>query len=181
MKHLASYLYCSLTVVKLMSFFSSNPYIKHYHSIVEAKNPAWEKTVSYTMARFHLPALQQPSTIDTTIDFSINGLSTENCLRSQRTPKPYKIKVNNCKLIYLVIRIELTRFILMLRFSKFLRNSIINFRIFLFLGTYFLRVTVSLLLLLLLLLEKVGNARLGESDQHPISPKTPTPQHQPIE
>ena len=138
-----------------------------------------KKTVSYTMARFHLPGLQQPRTIDINIDFSINGLSTENCLRSQRTPKPYKIKVNNYKLIYLVIRIELTRVILILRFSKFLRNSIINFRIFLFLGTYFLRVTVSLLLLLLL--EKVGNARLGESDQHPISPKTPTPQHQPIE
>ena len=39
----------------------------------------------------------------------------------------------------------------------------------------------SLLLLLLLLLKEVGNARLGESDQHPITPKTPTPQHQPIE
>ena len=39
----------------------------------------------------------------TFIDFSINGLSTENCLRSQRTPKPHKIKVNNCKLIDLVI------------------------------------------------------------------------------
>ena len=36
-------------------------------------------------------------------------------------------------------------------------------------------------LLLLLLLKEVGNARLGESDWHPISPKTPTPQHQPIE
>ena len=33
--------------------------------------------------------------------------------------------------------------------------------------------------LLLLLLKDIGNARLGESDQHPISPKTPTPQHQP--
>ena len=29
--------------------------------------------------------------------------------------------------------------------------------------------------LLLLLLKTVGNARLGESDQHAISPKTPTP------
>ena len=28
------------------------------------------------------------------IDFSINGLSTENHLRSQRTPKPFKIRVN---------------------------------------------------------------------------------------
>ena len=30
-------------------------------------------------------------------------------------------------------------------------------------------------LLLLLLLKKVGNARLGERDQRPISPKTPAP------
>ena len=29
------------------------------------------------------------------IDLSINGLSTENLLRSQRTPKSRKIKVNN--------------------------------------------------------------------------------------
>ena len=37
------------------------------------------------------------------------------------------------------------------------------------------------LLLLLLLLKKVSNARLGESDIHPISPKTPAPQYQPID
>ena len=36
-------------------------------------------------------------------------------------------------------------------------------------------------LLLLLLLKKVGSARLGESDVHPISPKTPAPQYQPID
>ena len=44
------------------------------------------------------------------------------------------------------------------------------------------RGTVSVLTapaLLLLLLKEIVNARLGESDQHPISPKTPTPQHQP--
>ena len=29
--------------------------------------------------------------------------------------------------------------------------------------------------------EKVGNARPGESDGHPISPKTPTPQYKSIE
>ena len=74
------------------------------------------------------------------IDFSINGQSTQNRLRSQRTPTPYKIKVNNSKFIYLVIRIELSRSILMLRFSHFLRNSIIYFRMF-----SYLRVTVSLL------------------------------------
>ena len=37
------------------------------------------------------------------------------------------------------------------------------------------------LLLLLLLLQKIGNARPGEGDCHPISPKTPAPQYQPIE
>ena len=36
-------------------------------------------------------------------------------------------------------------------------------------------------LLLLLLLKKIGNARLGEGDCHPISPKTPAPHYQPIE
>ena len=35
--------------------------------------------------------------------------------------------------------------------------------------------------LLLLLLKKVSSARLGESDIHPISPKTPAPQYQPID
>ena len=41
--------------------------------------------------------------------------------------------------------------------------------------------TLLLLLLLLLLLKKVGSARLRESDVHPISPKTPAPQYQPID
>ena len=50
-----------------------------------------------------------------------------------------------CKLIDLVIRIELTRTILMPRFSNFLRNFIIHFRMILYLETCFLRVTVSLL------------------------------------
>ena len=36
-------------------------------------------------------------------------------------------------------------------------------------------------ILLLLLLKKVSRARLGESDIHPISPKTPAPQYQPID
>ena len=40
---------------------------------------------------------------------------------------------------------------------------------------------IILLLLLLLLLKKVSSARLGESDIHPISPKTPAPQYQPID
>ena len=38
-----------------------------------------------------------------------------------------------------------------------------------------------ILLLLLLLLKKIGNARPGEGDCHPISPKTPAPHYQPIE
>ena len=38
-----------------------------------------------------------------------------------------------------------------------------------------------IILLLLLLLKKVGSARLRESGIHPISPKTPDPQYQPID
>ena len=34
---------------------------------------------------------------------------------------------------------------------------------------------------LTLLLKEAGSARLGESDRHPISPKTPAPQCQPID
>ena len=37
------------------------------------------------------------------------------------------------------------------------------------------------LLLLLLFFKNVGSARLRESDIHPISPKTTTPQYQPID
>ena len=36
-------------------------------------------------------------------------------------------------------------------------------------------------LLLLLLFKKIGNARPGEGDCQPISPKTPAPHYQPIE
>ena len=39
----------------------------------------------------------------------------------------------------------------------------------------------TLLLLLLLSFKKVGSARLRESDIHPISPKTPALQYQPID
>ena len=79
------------------------------------------------------------------IDFSINGLRTENWLRSQLTPTPNKINVINRKLIDSLIRMELTREISMPRFSNFLRNSIIHFRMFLYFETCFLRVVVSLL------------------------------------
>ena len=37
------------------------------------------------------------------------------------------------------------------------------------------------IIILLLLLIEVGSARLRESDIHPISPKTPAPQYQPID
>ena len=59
--------------------------------------------------------------------FNHNELSTENRLRSQRISTPYKIKANNCILIDLVIRIELTRAILMQWYSIFLKNSTIHF------------------------------------------------------
>ena len=62
-------------------------------------------------------------------------------------PTPYKIKVNNSKLMDSVTKIELTRSILMPHFSNFLRNSIIHFRMFLYLETCFLRLAVSLLCL----------------------------------
>ena len=48
-------------------------------------------------------------------------------------------------IIDLVLRIELTRAISMPRFSNFLRNSTIYFRMFIYLVTCFLGVTVSLL------------------------------------
>ena len=60
---------------------------------------------------------------------------------SQRTTlaTPYKIKVNNLKSTDLVIRIELTRAILMPRFSTFLRNSTIRILLFLYLVTWLMK------------------------------------------
>ena len=58
-------------------------------------------------------------------------------------------------------------------FHIFSNNSLIFFLIDI--------VASRLLLLLLLLLRKVGSARLRESNVHPISPKTPAPQYQPID
>ena len=52
---------------------------------------------------------------------------------------------NESILIDLVIRIKLTRAILMPLFSNFLKNSTIHFHVFLDLVACFLRVTVSLL------------------------------------
>ena len=97
-------------------------------------------------------------------------ISTENRLRSQWTSTPYKIKVNNDKLINLVIRIQLTLVILMPRFSNFLEKSDHQFsHVFIFINMFpethgFVAMLVTLLLLLLLLLKKIGNARLGEGD-----------------
>ena len=45
----------------------------------------------------------------------------------------------------------------------------------------FLTIFLILWLLLLLLFKKIGTARLRENDVHPISPKTPAPQYQPID
>ena len=73
------------------------------------------------------------------IDFFINGQCTENRLRSQRIPTQCKIKVKNCKLIDLVIIIEVSWAMLMPRFSNFLSNSIIHFQMFLYLVTCFLK------------------------------------------
>ena len=63
------------------------------------------------------------------IDFSVNGLSTEIAFDHNGPPTRYKMKVNTCKSIDLVIRIELTK------------NLTIYFRMFLYLVTCFLRVT----------------------------------------
>ena len=51
---------------------------------------------------------------------------------SQRTRAMYKIKVNNCKFLDLVIRILLIWAILMPKFSNLLRNSTIHFRVSIF-------------------------------------------------
>ena len=66
---------------------------------------------------------------------------------SQRTPNTVQNfkKINNYKLIDLLMRIELTPANLMIPFSDFLRNSTINFLMFLYLVLCFLRVTVYLL------------------------------------
>ena len=37
------------------------------------------------------------------------------------------------------------------------------------------------LIIIIMLLKEVGSARLRASDMHPISPKTPSPQYQPID
>ena len=48
-------------------------------------------------------------------------------------------------------------------------------------NAFYSRSYIEMHFFLLLLLKKVSSARLGESDIHPISPKTPAPQHQPID
>ena len=57
----------------------------------------------------------------------------ENCLRSKRTLTPHKIKVNKCKLIDLVIRIELTLSNFnakIIKFSEKFHNPFLYFFIF---------------------------------------------------
>ena len=66
------------------------------------------------------------------MDWALAASSTKTST-SQRTLSTVQIKVNNWKSIDLVMRIELTRAILMTRFSNFLINSTIQFRMFLYL------------------------------------------------
>ena len=40
---------------------------------------------------------------------------------------------------------------------------------------------MTIIIIIIIIIKKVGSARLGESDVHPISPKTPAPQYQPID
>ena len=40
---------------------------------------------------------------------------------------------------------------------------------------------IIIIIIISLLLKKVGSASLRENDLHPISPKTPTPQYQPLD
>ena len=42
-------------------------------------------------------------------------------------------------------------------------------------------IIIIIITIISLLLKKIGSARLRESDVHPISPKTPAPQYQPID
>ena len=73
------------------------------------------------------------------IDFSINN-KFENA-NITTDPKHYKIKVNWQIWWILAIRIELTRTILTPRFSNFLRNLTIHFRMYLYLVTCLLFVS----------------------------------------
>ena len=62
---------------------------------------------SSLLNKFHVIKKYNPA-IGSVIDFSINLLSMENRHQSQRTPTPFRMKINNCKLIDWVIRIEFT-------------------------------------------------------------------------
>ena len=41
---------------------------------------------------------------------------------------------------------------------------------------YFIWIDIIIIIVIILLLKKGGNARLAESDLHPVSPRTPAPQ-----
>ena len=113
----------------------------HWNTIRKSRGVAWN------VGQYKLMTLpgHPKHNINLTIDFSTGGLRKENRLRSQRTPTTNKMKVSNCELIDLVIRIEFTRLVLVAGFSNFLKNSIIHFRMILYLETCFLRVKVSML------------------------------------
>ena len=74
----------------------------------------------------------------------MNGLSTSGQFNN-RPPTPYKINVNNSKFIDFVDKNRVISTTLIALFSNFLRNSSIHFRMFLYLVTCFLRVTVWIL------------------------------------
>ena len=46
---------------------------------------------------------------------------------------------------------------------------------------YFIIIIIIIISSSSIIIKKVGSARLRESDVHPISPKTPAPQYQPID
>ena len=40
---------------------------------------------------------------------------------------------------------------------------------------------IIIIIIIIIIIQKVGNAKPGENDIHPIGPKTPAPQYQSIE
>ena len=74
--------------------------------------------------------------------WTTDGRLVYKCQHHNGPPTPYKIKINR---LIVVMRIELTRAILMPGLSNFLSNSTIYFHMCLYLVPCFLRVMVSLL------------------------------------
>ena len=98
---------------------NSDPFYQNF--IVCLKSNTLRKTVCFFFVKYF--NLLQYNLIKLNTEFSINGLSTVN---HNGPPTPSKIKVNNSKSKDLMINIEVTRAILMPRFSNFLRNLTIQ-------------------------------------------------------